>query len=330
MSNIHSALRNWKHLQDEGKSTDQTFYSIVDLHAITQPFDPDQLRRDTREMAASLLAVGIDPEAAPIFQQSAVRHHSELCWLLSCRTPLGWLNRMTQFKSKSGGGSVRSAEKHCLGLYAYPVLMAADIMLYDTTHVPVGDDQKQHLELARDISIAFNNDFSECLTVPDGIFVENGARVMSLRDGTKKMSKSDISEMTRVNLSDSADAIRKKIRKAKTDSGDDWASALASPSGEIERPEVHNLMSIWAALESHSMEHLAEELDRRALSLADFKRELADVIVAHVEPIGREIERISEDREMLDGVLHRGNQKAMETAERTMQRVRRAMGMAVH
>src|SRR6516165_6787259 len=237
LGNYLGAIRNWVALQNDY----ECIFCIVDLHALTQPQDPAQLRAQTREVTAAYIAAGIDPERCIIFNQSTVSAHSELSWLLSCFTPLGWLNRMTQFKEKAG----KHREEALLGLYAYPVLMAADILGYKATHVPVGEDQKQHLELARDIAGAFNRRYGvEFFPLPEPQIFGEATRVMSLRDGTKKMSKSDSSDFSRLNMTDDADAIALKIRRAKTDP----EPLPQSTSGLEHRPEANNLIGVYAAL----------------------------------------------------------------------------------
>src|SRR5471030_824801 len=236
LGNYLGAIRNWVPLQDQA----ETIFCIVDLHAITQPQDPAQLRAQTREVTAACIAAGIDPERSIIFNQSAVAGHSELGWLLGCYTPLGWLNRMTQFKEKAG----KQRDNAALGLYAYPVLMAADILLYKATHVPVGEDQKQHLELARDIAGAFNRRYGvELFPLPEPQIFGPATRVMSLRDGSKKMSKSDSSDYSRINMTDDAAMVELKIRKAKTDP----APLPDDEAGLAARPEAANLLGIYAA-----------------------------------------------------------------------------------
>src|SRR5688500_14464354 len=250
LGNYLGAIRNWVRMQDELPAGGQCLYFLADLHAISQPHDPAELRRATLEMAAALVACGIDPARSILFNQAQVPAHAELQWLLNGTARMGWLNRMTQFKDKAG----KNREGQSVALFAYPVLQAADVLLYQTTHVPVGDDQKQHLELARDIAQKFNNDFcaesAPVFTLPDPIILPGGAaRIMSLRDGTAKMSKSDPSDMSRINLADSPDEVMKKIRKAKTD-----PEPLPSEEGGLAaRPEALNLVTIYAALADRSV-----------------------------------------------------------------------------
>src|SRR6185437_4261198 len=264
LGNYLGAIRNWVALQRQY----ECIFCIVDLHALTLPQDPAQLKAQTREVTAAYIASGIDPERCIIFNQSMVSGHAELAWLLSCLTPLGWLNRMTQFKEKAG----KQREEAGLGLYAYPVLMAADIILYKATHVPVGEDQKQHLELSRDIAGAFNRRYGvEFFPLPEPMIFGTATRVMSLRDGTKKMSKSDTSDYSRINMTDDADAIALKIRKAKTDPQPLPETVAAAEA----RPEADNLVGIYAALSGVS---LGEAVQRFAgWNFSDFKAELADL-----------------------------------------------------
>src|SRR5579862_1936085 len=267
LGNYLGAIRNWVALQHDY----DCIFCIVDLHAITVPQDPAQLRAQTREVTAAYIAAGIDPERCIIFNQSMVPGHAELTWLLGCLTPLGWLNRMTQFKEKAG----KQREEAGLGLYAYPVLMAADIILYKATHVPVGEDQKQHLELARDIAGAFNRRYErDFFPLPEPQIFGAAARVMSLRDGTKKMSKSDTSDYSRINMTDDADAIRQKIRKAKTDPHPMQPTVAEAQT----RPEAENLLSIYAALADKSLEATVAEFAGSPFSR--FKETLIDLAVS--------------------------------------------------
>ena len=302
LGNYLGAIRNWVPLQDKG----QTIFCIVDLHALTQPQDPAQLRTQTREVTAAYIAAGIDPERSIIFNQSAVKGHSELSWLLSCYTPLGWLNRMTQFKEKAG----KQRDNAVLGLYAYPVLMAADILLYKGTHVPVGEDQKQHLELARDIAGAFNRRYdTEFFPLPEPLILGTATRVMSLRDGTKKMSKSDQSDYSRINMTDDADAVALKIQKAKTDPLPlpDKVEDLAA------RPEADNLLGIYGALADQTLEQVVQRFAGRQFS--EFKRELADLSVSVLGPMGAEMKRLVADPGHIDRILKRGAERARAIAD---------------
>ena len=322
LGNYLGALVNWVSLQGQGENV---FYSVVDLHAITVPQDPAQLNADIRDAAATLIACGIDPKQSHIFQQSAVPEHTELSWYLSCATPMGWLNRMTQYKEKKG----KHADKALLGLYAYPVLMSADILLYNTTHVPVGDDQRQHLELARDIATTFNSRYGgDVFKVPQGIFVEgSSARGMSLNNGQKKMSKSDLSKLSRINMNDSADEIRKKIRKAKTDGEAGFHSATTADGSRL-RPEVHNLLGIRAALEGVPIDDVAGSLDSRGAGTKVMKDELTELLIDRIDPIAAEIERLRRDEAYLSAILTEGTATARAVAHDTITAVRGKMGLA--
>jgi tryptophanyl-tRNA synthetase len=301
LGNYLGAIRNWVRLQNDFDCV----FCIVDLHAITLPQDPAQLRAQTREVTAAYIAAGIDPDRCIIFNQSAVPGHAELGWLLGCLTPLGWLNRMTQFKEKAG----KERDNAGLGLYAYPVLMAADILLYKATHVPVGEDQKQHLELSRDIAGAFNRRYGvEFFPLPEPMIFGAATRVMSLRDGTKKMSKSDTSDYSRINMTDDAETIALKIRRAKTD-----PQPLPSSEAEADaRPEADNLLGIYAALADIAR---AEAIRQQAgRNFSDFKRDLADLAAEVLGRIGGEMQRLLADPGYIDGILRRGQERAQSTA----------------
>jgi tryptophanyl-tRNA synthetase len=301
LGNYLGAIRNWVALQRDYDCV----FCIVDLHALTLPQRPDELRANTREVAAAYIAAGIDPDRCIIFNQAAVSGHSELAWLLGCITPLGWLNRMTQFKEKAG----RHRDNAGLGLYAYPVLMAADILLYKATHVPVGEDQKQHLELARDIAGAFNRQYeTEFFPLPEPQILGEATRVMSLRDGRVKMSKSDPSEYSRINMTDNADTIALKVRKAKTDPD----PLPHEVKGLENRPEAANLVSIYAALAETSREAVLAEFGGKMFSV--FKPALSDLAVAKLGPIGQEMSHLLKDRGLIDGILHKGSERANEIA----------------
>ncbi|MBI3507471.1 MAG: tryptophan--tRNA ligase [Proteobacteria bacterium] len=297
LGNYLGAIRNWVKLQRDF----DCIFCIVDLHAITVPQDPAALRKATREVTAAYIACGIDPAHCTIFNQSAVPVHAELAWTLGCMTPLGWLNRMTQFKEKAG----KQRDDAGLGLYAYPVLMAADILAYKATHVPVGEDQKQHLELARDIAGAFNRRYGvEYFPLPEPQIFGTATRVMSLRDGTRKMSKSEPSEQSRINLTDDADTIAQKIRRAKTD-----PDALPdSVKGLETRPEADNLLGIYAALTDKSLEAVVAEF--AGAQFSTFKGALADVAVAVLSPITAEMNRLMADPAAIDAILRRGADRA--------------------
>jgi tryptophanyl-tRNA synthetase len=297
LGNYLGAIRNWVALQSEY----ECIFCIVDLHALTQPQDPAELRVSTREVTAAYIAAGIEPERCTIFNQSMVSAHAELAWLLGCLTPLGWLNRMTQFKERAGS----NREMAGLGLYAYPVLMAADILLYKATHVPVGEDQKQHLELARDIAGAFNRRYDrEFFPLPEPQIFGAATRVMSLRDGAKKMSKSDTSDYSRINMTDDADTIALKIRRAKTD-----PEPLPFSIADLERrPEADNLIGIYAALSGLSREDALARFAGRNFS--QLKGALAEPAVEILGRIGGEMRRLMADPGYLDGILHRGAERA--------------------
>ncbi|HXP32054.1 MAG TPA: tryptophan--tRNA ligase [Stellaceae bacterium] len=314
LGNYLGAIRNWVRLQHDY----DCIFCIVDLHALTLPQDPAQLRQQTREVTAAYIAAGIDPERCIIFNQSTVPAHAELAWLLGCLTPLGWLNRMTQFKEKAG----KVRDEAGLGLYAYPVLMAADIILYKATHVPVGEDQKQHLELSRDVAGAFNRRYEvEFFPLPEPLIFGAATRVMSLRDGTKKMSKSDTSDYSRINMTDDAEAIGLKIRKAKTD-----PHPLPASIEEAEkRPEADNLLGIYAALADLSREAAIKNFAGRNFS--DFKRELGDLAAEILGRIGGEMQRLLADPGYIDGVLRRGAERANAIAAPHLREVFDIMGL---
>ena len=314
LGNYLGAIRNWVQLQKDF----DCIFCIVDLHALTLPQDPKELRAQTREVTAAYIAAGIDPEHCVIFNQSTVPGHAELAWLLGCLTPLGWLNRMTQFKEKAG----KHREEAGLGLYSYPVLMAADILLYKATHVPVGEDQKQHLELARDIAGAFNRRFGvEFFPLPEPQIFGAGTRVMSLRDGTKKMSKSDTSDYSRLNMTDNADAIALKIKKAKTD-----PQPLPATEKDAEaRPEADNLLGIYAALAG--IDKPAAVARFAGKNFSAFKDELAGVASEILGRIGAEMKRLIADPSYIDGVLHRGAERANAIAAPTLREVFDIMGL---
>jgi tryptophanyl-tRNA synthetase len=297
LGNYLGAIRNWVTLQHDY----ECIFCIVDLHALTLPQNPEELRASTREVTATYIAAGIDPESCIIFNQSMVSAHVELAWLLGCLTPLGWLNRMTQFKEKAG----RDREMAGLGLYAYPVLMAADILVYKATHVPVGEDQKQHLELARDIAGAFNRRYDcEFFPLPEPQILGEATRVMSLRDGTKKMSKSDTSDYSRINMTDDADTIAHKIRRAKTD-----PAPLPFTIAELEhRPEADNLIGIYAALAGLSREGALARF--AGGNFSKFKEALSNLAVEQLGRIGTEMRRLVADPGYVDGVLRRGAERA--------------------
>ncbi|WP_029010870.1 tryptophan--tRNA ligase [Azospirillum halopraeferens] len=314
LGNYLGALRNWVALQDRY----ECIFCVVDLHALTQNQEPEVLRNNIREVAAAYMAAGIDPERNILFNQSYVPQHSELSWILSCHTPIGWLNRMTQFKEKAG----KQREMANLGLYAYPVLMAADILLYKATHVPVGEDQKQHLELARDIAGAFNRHYGvDLFPLPEPQILGEATRVMSLRDGTKKMSKSDESEYSRINMTDDADTIAQKIRKAKTD-----PEPLPGTVEDLEkRPEADNLVTIYAALSGESRAATVERFAGARFS--DFKSSLVDVAVETLAPITARMNALMADKGEIDRLLRAGGERAAAMAETHLAEVKDVIGL---
>lgn len=316
LGNYLGAFRNWVRLQENY----ECIYCVVDMHAITVWQDPAQLIAQTREAAAAYIAAGVDPKHSILFNQSRVPGHAELAWVFNCVARLGWLNRMTQFKDKAG----KNREKVSTGLYVYPNLMAADILLYKATHVPVGEDQKQHLELTRDIAQKFNHDYDvETFPLTEPLILGEGARVMSLRDGNKKMSKSDPSEASRINLNDDADTLAQKIRKAKTD-----AERLPATAQALEgRPEAQNLVGIYAALMDLSRDQVCAEFEGKGFG--DFKKALTEVVVDKVAPITEEMARLMNDPAYIDAVLREGGERAQALAEPTLAEVKRAVGYLV-
>lgn len=314
LGNYLGAIRNWVKLQDQA----DCFYFLADLHAITVWNDPATLRANTREMAAALIASGVDPARAVLFNQARVRAHAELAWILNCVARMGWLSRMTQFKEKSG----KDREGASVGLFAYPVLQAADVLLYQPTHVPVGEDQKQHLELARDIAIKFNTDYeTELFTIPAPLIEGPATRVMSLRDGTSKMSKSDASDMSRINLTDSAEDIAAKIRKAKTDP----EPLPSEEAGLAGRAEAANLVGIYAALAGMSRAQVLAEHGGKGFG--QFKPLLADLMVEVLAPINARFNHLRQDHAAIDAVLEQGAQKARAAAEPFLARVYETVGL---
>ena len=315
LGNLLGAILRWVRMQDEA----ECLFFLADLHALTLDVDPDQLRANVREMAAALIASGIDPDRSIVFAHSAVPAHAQLAWLLQCTARMGWLGRMTQFKEKSGN----SREGASVGLFTYPVLQAADILLYRATHVPVGDDQKQHIELARDIAIKFNTDFDVELFVPPEPFIGGGsaARVMSLRDGTAKMSKSDASDMSRINLTDSDEAIAQKIRKAKTDP----EPLPGDPALLAGRPEARNLVGILAEIGGESVEAVLARFAGQGFGA--FKPVLADAVVALIAPLRARLEEFRSDPAELDRLLAAGAARAAELGAPTLAAAQRAVGL---
>ncbi|WP_415184085.1 tryptophan--tRNA ligase [Phaeovulum sp.] len=315
LGNYLGALKRFAEKQNEGI---ETVYCLVDLHAITVWQDPQALRHQTREAAAGFIASGIDPARSILFNQSQVSAHAELAWLLNCVARLGWMNRMTQFKDKAG----KNSEHVSLGLYAYPSLMAADILLYHATMVPVGEDQKQHVELTRDIAAKFNHDYGvEFFPIPDPVIEGAATRVMSLRDGSKKMSKSDPSDASRINLTDSADMIAGKIRKARTD-----AEPLPEDlEGLKDRPEARNLVNIYAALSGETAQQVVSRFAGQGFGA--FKPALADLAVARLEPISSEMTRLMADPAEIDRILGEGAERADAIARPNLERTYEIMGM---
>ena len=315
LGNYLGAVREFVRLQDKH----ECIYCVVDLHAITAWQDPEALRRSIRELTAAFIACGLDPKKSIIFNQSQVSAHAELGWVFNCVACLGWLNRMTQFKDKAG----KDREKASIGLYDYPVLQAADILAYKATHVPIGEDQKQHLELSRDIAQKFNHDYGveDFFPLPEPLIREDTARVMSLRDGAKKMSKSDPSDMSRINLTDDADAIAKKIKKAKTDPEPlpDNLEALG------DRPEARNLVGIYAALSDQSMEAVIGEF--AGAQFGAFKPALADLAVEKLSPLAGEMRRLMDDSGHIDAVLADGADRADAIAAPILREVHDVVGL---
>ena len=314
LGNYLGAMKNFVELQ---KKT-SCIYSIVDLHAITVFQDPKELNNSTLETIAGFIACGLDFKKSIIFNQSSVSEHAELAWIFNCVSRLGWLNRMTQFKEKAG----TNKENASVGLYVYPNLMAADILLYKATHVPVGDDQKQHLELCRDIANKFNNDFgsSEFFPIPEPLIHKNFSRVMSLRDGKKKMSKSEESDYSRINLQDSEDEIEKKIKKAKTDS-----SAIPSDKKDLEkRPEALNLLNIYSSITNSTLEKTLKEMEGKDFS--QFKKKLTDVLIATICPIGKKIKQLNKDKVQLVSILREGSVKAKTIASKNLKEIKEIVG----
>jgi len=315
LGNYLGALKNWVALQDEPGS--ECLYGVVDLHAITQPYDVADLANATREIAAAYIAGGIDPSRSAIFVQSSVNEHSELMWLFATMTQMGKLQRMTQFKDKAG----KNAERAGLGLFSYPVLMAADILIYKATHVPVGDDQKQHLELAREIAGTFNHRYQEdFFPLPEPVITGAATRVMSLRDGTQKMSKSADSDMTRINLTDDADMISKKIKKAKTDPD----PLPATPEGLEGRPEADNLVTIYAALAEKSKTDVLAEFAGKGFG--DFKPAMVDLAVEKLAPMTARMSELMADPGEIDRILSAGNEKARSIAAGVLAETKKVMG----
>jgi len=317
LGNYLGAIRSWVRMQEDG----ECLFFLADLHAISMPHNPAELTANTRGMVAALVACGIDPDRSTLFNQAQVPAHAELQWLLNGTARIGWLNRMTQFKDKSG----KNREGASAALYTYPVLQAADVLLYHATHVPVGEDQKQHLELARDIAQKFNNDFGSedapIFTLPDPIIPPNAARIMSLRDGTAKMSKSDPSDMSRINLTDDADTMMQKVKKAKTD-----PEVLPSEAAGLEgRPEARNLVGIYATMADTSVEAVLKDFAGKGFGA--FKPALGELLVERLAPINARFIELKEDRSALDAILHKGAAKARTLAAPTLNAAYDALGL---
>ena len=316
LGNYLGAIKNFVDLQKDKDNF--CIYCVVDLHAITVKQDPKVLKKNIRETTASFLASGINSSKSIIFNQSMVPSHTEGSWLLSCVARMGWLNRMTQFKEKAG----HDKEKASVGLYIYPVLMAADILLYDATHVPVGEDQKQHLELTRDIAQKFNTDFncSDFLKIPEPLIQKDFSRIMSLRDGTKKMSKSDPSDQSRINITDTKDQIVNKIRKAKTDS-----KPLSENVSDLEdRPELKNLLGIFSSLQNQDLEVSIKEFAGKNFS--ELKEKLAEVLVEKIHPISNEINKLLKDYKYIDKILLEGSIKAEKISKKKVSEIKTKIG----
>jgi tryptophanyl-tRNA synthetase len=321
LGNYLGAIRNWVRMQDEMPDGGECLFFLADLHALSMPHSPQDLRRSTREMIAALVACGIDPEKSVLFNQAQVAAHAELQWLLSGTARMGWLNRMTQWKDKAG----KNREGASIALFTYPVLQAADVLLYQATHVPVGDDQKQHLELARDIAQKFNNDFASedapVFTLPEPFIPPVAARIMSLRDGSAKMSKSDISEMSRINLTDDADTIMKKVKKAKTDP----EPLPSEASGLAERPEALNLVTIYSALKMCSVDDVLGEFGGQGFG--QFKPALGELLIEVLEPISTRFGQLTKDQTALDSILSDGASRAANLASPTLDAAYDALGL---
>ena len=316
LGNYLGAIKNFVELNNDKKN--RCVFCVVDLHAITTKQDPKELKENIRETVATFIASGIDPKKSIIFNQSRVAAHSETAWILSCVARMGWLNRMTQFKEKAG----KDKEKASIGLYSYPILMAADILLYDTTHVPVGDDQKQHLELCRDIAQKFNNDFNKIdfFKTPEPLIQKEFSRIMSLKDGSKKMSKSETSDLSRINLTDDKDLIVNKIKKAKTDT-----LPLPSSTNELDkRLEAKNLLGIYSSLSDLPLEKTIEEFSGKNFS--EFKNTLSELLVNKLDPVSKEINRLLKEKNYLDEILFDGYKKANEIAADKLRKIHEIVG----
>ncbi len=317
LGNYLGAIKNFVSMQNSY----ECFYMLADLHAITVRVEPKDLKENILSTAAAFLASGLDEKKNIIFSQSSVRAHSELSWILNCTARVGWLNRMTQFKEKAGSNK----EKASVGLYTYPILMAADILVYQATHVPVGEDQKQHLELCRDIAIKFNNDYGkDFFNIPEPIIPDISARVMSLRDGLKKMSKSDESDLSRINLTDSKEQIVQKIKKAKTDSEPINEDIFNEKS---KRFEAQNLISIYADLKSESNKKILSQFEGKNFS--EFKKDFTDLLIEYISPISDKIDLLRKNEDHLLKILKNGQEKASNVADKTMKDVKNIIGLSL-
>ena len=316
LGNYLGAIKNFVSLNNDNKN--ECIFCVVDLHAITIAQDPITLRENIRETVATFIACGIDPKKSIIFNQSKVAAHSETAWILSCVARMGWLNRMTQFKEKAG----KDKENASVGLYSYPILMAADILLYDSTHVPVGNDQKQHLELCRDIAQKFNNDFKveNFFKIPEPLIQKEFSRIMSLKDGLKKMSKSELSDLSRINLTDGNDKISNKIKKAKTDS-----LPIPSTVKELDdRPEARNLIGIYSSISNSSLESSIQKFSGKNFS--EFKENLSQILIDKLSPISDEIKRLLKEKSYLDKILEDGSKKANNIASKKIKEIHDIIG----
>ncbi len=316
LGNYLGAIKNFVELNDEKEN--HCIFCVVDLHAITVKQDKDELKNNIRETAATFIASGIDTSRSIIFNQSEVHAHAEGSWILSCMAPMGWLNRMTQFKEKAG----KDKEKASVGLYIYPILMASDILLYDATHVPVGEDQKQHLELTRDIAQKFNKDFNceNFFKIPEPLIKKKFSRIMSLKDGLKKMSKSDPSDLSRINLTDTKDEIVNKIKKAKPDS-----YPIPNEENKLkDRPEAQNLLGIYSSISNQTLEKTLDEFGGKNFS--DLKVQLAEILSNKISPIANEIKKLTNDKKYLDKILLEGSTKAEEIAGQKIKEMKKIIG----
>tara|TARA_B100001989_G_scaffold181451_1_gene131742 strand:- start:666 stop:1685 length:1020 start_codon:yes stop_codon:yes gene_type:complete len=316
LGNYLGAIKNFVPLQEQYES----LFCVVDLHAITTWQDPSDLISKKCEVAAAFIASGINPDKSIIFNQSQVPEHTQLSWVLNCVARMGWLNRMTQFKDKAG----KNKENVSVGLFTYPVLMAADILLYKATHVPVGEDQKQHLELTRDIALKFNNDFNkEVFPLPEPIIMKKAARIMSLRDASKKMSKSDTSDFSRISLTDSNEEIEKKIKKAKTD-----ALPIPDSNRSLEdMPEAKNLLTIFSACEEEDFEKTFDKF--KGKNFSELKKDLTEVLINKIGPIRDEMKKLNNDKKYLIQILNRGSQKAQKISIKVMKEVYEVTGLTL-